>query len=64
MDELLDRLRQVKTYREVEIRHVGPPVQIGVACDDAAGRRAYEESQEAIGRAVGVELQRISDLPH
>jgi hypothetical protein len=64
MSELLDKLRQIKTYKEVEIRHVGPPVQIAVACNDIAGRRAYEQSQDAIGREVGVELQRISDLPH
>jgi hypothetical protein len=63
LGELLEKLRQIKTYKNVEIRHVGPPVQIGVACNDTTGRRAYEQSQEAIAREVGVELQRISDLP-
>ncbi len=63
-DDLLARLREVKTYREIELRHVGPPVQTGIACTDTAGRQAYQQSQEATARAIDDEVQRINSLPH
>ncbi|MDD2762438.1 MAG: hypothetical protein PHE83_00535 [Opitutaceae bacterium] len=64
-EELLGRLRAVKAYREIELRHIGSDYfNTGIACSDTAGKQAYMENQEAVARAINEEMQRISRLPH
>ena len=68
-DDLLNKLRNVRTGQMIEIRDIGKhlPTPIGIACSDKAGIARYLADRNAelgqLNAAISAELKRINMEP-
>ena len=68
-DELLARLRQLKTGQKFDLQYAGGPprfVSTGISCSDVVAKAAFkEENERKLGeqvRAINAELARIQGI--
>lgn len=62
-EELLAKLKQIKTYKRLELRDSRPrSISTGLLCTDTAAKEIYRKQKEAILSAINAEFRRIGML--